>query len=205
MNWFKRASGDGGDDWEEEEEEGSDYPLDELAKPVPYSRICYHGSRLFPGVDEVPSVLDTGWTDWEAVWVTDNEAMAEEFCDYAGDMGIPIKYRINLELARALAFEGGDLWIFDELGYGDDVRVAIPLLVSLGYDGWITTGSLGWNRYRDIAVFDDLSVDDVALKIGDEWTDWMSPEEADDLAREHGLFSESWFQRSLRRSAALSR
>lgn len=51
-----------------------------------------------------------------------------------------------------------------------------------GFDGWMTTGSIGRRIYTDYAIFDDSAFNIVEMKIKtNTWTDYMSLDDAEEF------------------------
>lgn len=161
--------------------------LSEAAIKIPRIKLSgnfYHGTVLVND-DNLFYRFDSKNSDWNAIWFADDEYIAEEYSDWKGGYGdgfseIRVVYRVGVnirsiadisyELSQEIKFE----W---EL---EDFREAIDILREKGFKGWQVPGSLGHNIYNDIAIFypDEIKIQDVKLYLNDEWTDYMSIDEA---------------------------
>ena len=159
MNWYKKSQ--------------EDFKIPKIS----YQGTCYHGSTYRPETDIFDN-LSSDYSDWETIWVCPEEYIAEEFAsDWQNDDGIPVVFRINVNLNNAANIRPYDQELWDELmetmGFSD-IREIIPYLKQNGCDGWITTGSIGQDAYFDIAVFsNNLAIQDAKIKINNQWTPYM--------------------------------
>lgn len=144
----------------------------------------YHGTSIAADDDLFePSI---GYSDYDALWVTDELEIAHEFAENSnwGDESIiyaTFKTEIRSTKIANLEF---DLVknLMDYYGY-EDPRELIPILDQSGFDGWLTSGSVGRHVYNDIAIFNSslLNFNEVQLLVDGDWTDWMSFGEAQDM------------------------
>jgi len=143
--------------------------------------IVYHGTALNPNEDSLFDEFKIGHSDWDAIWVSEQEEISEEFAEEKKhEDDIEILYRIKLD-ADNLADISPETHEETKSYYGyEDLREFIPTLSQMGFEGWMTTGSIGSNLYNDIAIFDEdlIVIDGVKLKINDEWTDYLSLDKA---------------------------
>lgn len=142
----------------------------------PYKRRCFHDTYLMRE-DGMITELGMNHTDWEAIWVTPDETAAEKFATsrYKDSAAVPAVYEGAVSLSTALSIDlrlAGE--ISDEFGI-DDIREAIPDLRHMGYDGWVTLGSIGGIIHEDVAVFDEslITFESVKLMNGDSWTSYV--------------------------------
>lgn len=154
--------------------------MDELGMPdgVSISGPFYHGTCIDP--NEGPfDELYSGMSEFDAIWVSEDEWVSEMFAnDDCGENSYMVVYRLDNEINNAIPLSkeivDGLTTIFDE----PDIREIIPNLEMAGYDGWTTMGSIGEHLYTDIAIFkNSVSISDMKVKIGDEWTEYFPPEE----------------------------
>lgn len=136
----------------------------------------YHGTILQE--KELITELKIGYSDFDAIWVTDNEDIAEKFAEdkqYDDDEIIAVyKVIINSNKIADIDFATSKQLINKyEL---DDFRDIIDILKSKGYNGWKTPGSIGRNLYNDFAIFyeDLINLKDVKFFINNDWTEYMS-------------------------------
>jgi hypothetical protein len=151
--------------------------------------IFYHGftiaddSGLF---DE----LSTNQSDWEAVWVAEEEWVAEEFSDWKSysDDEMKVVYQIQVKSTgiAEVSYETSQN-ILDEWAISD-FRESIDVLKRMGYRGWITPGSIDRHQYEDIALFypnEQTKIQAVKLYIDDDWTNFMNFDEAQEIIEKH--------------------
>jgi hypothetical protein len=140
--------------------------------------IFYHGTVIERG--DVPfTKFCTDYSDWNAIWFTEDEAVAREFSDNAcrrdSDINIVYKVKIRAKKISHISYE-----LYKELieYYGEpDLREVIPELINKGFHGWVTIGSLGSIPYDDYAIFDLSTLDaieilGVSLKDNDQYSDY---------------------------------
>ena len=153
--------------------------------------IYYHGfyveddSGLF---DE----LNTGCSDYDAVWVTEEETIADEFTDYNSysDNSIKVVYQVQV---KSTGIADIDYQISREIldSWGlSDFRESIEILKRKGFKGWITPGSIDLHMYDDIALFypdEQTKIVSVKLFMNDDWTDYMDLDKAQEIIDEHYL------------------
>lgn len=146
----------------------------------------YHGTTLID--DNFISHLEIGYSDYDAIWFSWDESIAESFSSwhYTQDEGIKIIFQVELSSDNIAFLSDG---VVEELKdfYGRfDIREAIPDLVNQGFDGWKTTGSIDEMVYDDFAIFDDdlIDIKSCKLKIDGEWTEYMNVNDAEKLYME---------------------
>ncbi len=144
----------------------------------------YHGTSI-GSEDDLFSEFNPGHSDWDAVWFASDENISEEFAEnsYRDDNEIKAVYEVNL---KCNAIADIDYIQAEEIKnqWGlYDFRESIPILKQKGFNGWKTTGSIGYNVYDDIALFNLSCAKIVGVKlfIDDNWTDYMSLSEAQDI------------------------
>jgi len=170
MNWYKKAQ-----------------YLEELEAAIPsttLSGIYYHGSLADP--NNIFTELEEGYSDWGAIWVTDEESMAEGFAKTwhepeENEIPIVFQVQVNLNKVAEISDQNYEWEEFKDIYAIDDPREAIPHLRQMGYDGWITTGSMGPRAYTDIAIFGgNIQLTHVKVLKNDpedEWSEWSDWEE----------------------------
>lgn len=154
-------------------------------KKIPISGAFYHGSHLDEDLNVIKE-FEFGYSDYDAIWFTDDEYIAEKFCDYnmgTGYNNIKCVYKITIEPTKNIADINRDIYeeILDFYGFYD-LRESIETLKQLGYDGWRTSGSIDGHAYVDYAVFDLnlIYIQEVKFLIDDIWTDYIKIELADE-------------------------
>ena len=164
------------DDSEFDEEE---YSLD--LDTIELDGIYYHGTSLDKD-DDFFQDFELGHSDWEAVWFSDNENIAEDFGDnWGNDDNVVIIYLVEIKSNDIVNIS---LDTFEEIkdfyGY-EDLRESIPILAQ-EYDGWKTLGSIGSNIYDDIAIFNTkcIRIKQAKIQINDEWSEYMSLSEIEE-------------------------
>ena len=144
----------------------------------------YHGTSIGQD-DDLFSEFKIGHSDWDAVWFSSDEYISEQFAEdsYRDDNEIKAIYEVNLN-CNSIADIGYEQSqeIVQQWGLYD-FRESISTLKQKGFNGWKTTGSIGHNIYDDIALFNMYCVKIVGVKllINDEWTDYMSLSQAQDI------------------------
>lgn len=141
----------------------------------------YHGTSVGSN-DDLFSEFNPGHSDWDAVWFASDENISEEFAEnsYRDDNEIKAVYEVSLkcnaiaDIDYVQAEEIKNQWGLY------DFRESIPILKQKGFNGWKTTGSIGYNVYDDIAIFNlnCAKIIGVKLFIDDNWTDYMPLSEA---------------------------
>ena len=150
--------------------------------------IFYHGSIVLED-DDLFDEFDLGYSDWDAIWLADNETVAEEFSDWRGgydnETKVVFRVKINVNSIADISYELSER--INEIWALSDFREAIPLLKQRGFNGWVTTGSLDRIQYNDIAIFNpnQINVQDVKLYINDNWTEFMNINDAQNLIEKH--------------------
>lgn len=154
---------------------------------IPKTKISgtfYHGSAI-SNDDYVFDEFDSSYSDWGAVWLADDESVAEEFSDRFGTddgeyrivFAVSAKLNAIADISNELVDEIVDMWGIE------DIREAIPLLQQKGYNGWELSGSLDLMHYNDIAIFypEDINILKVKMFVNDDWTDYMEIDDANGL------------------------
>jgi len=121
----------------------------------------YHGTSF--DKDEEPfDSFSIDMSDYPAVWVTDDEEIAKEFA--SNREGIPVLYTINFNSNKMAQI---DYSLFEDLkdylGFFD-LRESIEWLRNLGFEGWVTQGSVGTDLYNDIAIFYEDMIEIKSIK-----------------------------------------
>jgi len=128
-------------------------PLEELdLHSEAISGDFYHGSGCEEGEDPFED-FDMDWTEWGAVWLTNEKYIAVEFA--TGYREPPKAFVHTVRLTEPLTVCRIDISDFEQMQmeFGiDDLREMIPHLEGK-YDGWVTTGAIGMNQYEDYAIF----------------------------------------------------
>jgi len=163
-------------------------PIEEI-NSIELNGTVYHGSSVDLTEDDATliSELREDYSDWDAVWVSDEESIAEEFSENSNwgdeDSLLYVVYEIeaNCDNLAELPYD-----LTQELKefYGlEDFREIIPTLTQNGYNGWLTTGSIGNRQYEDYALFNPscLQIKRVKFLVGDEWTEYMSIQEGEEF------------------------
>lgn len=153
------------------------------------SGIFYHGS-LINGDDDIFNELNLGYSDWDAIWLTDDENIAEEFSEwhsgvYDNETRLVFRVKMNVRTIADITYDLSKR-IIGTWGLSD-FRESIPILKQKGFNGWITTGSLGYYTYNDIAIFNPnlIKIQDVKLLLDNDWTDFMNINDAQELIEKH--------------------
>ena len=185
------------DDQEEEDDEDAESYEDELARvsifPTRDLRdfVAYHGTSINKRhSSEVFTDLGSSNGDYAAVWVTDEEEIAQSYADRGGSDAdeIQLVYRVvvNAERLAEISYEGAES-LMNTLEV-HDMRDTIDTLNGQ-YEGWSLVGSIGYKTYDDIALFSDdaVQVDAVKLCIEGAWTDYIDVVEARAIAASKGF------------------
>lgn len=149
----------------------------------------YHGSIVSEN-DDLFGEFGLGYSDWDAIWLADNETVAENFSDWRGgyddnETKVVFRVKINVNSIADISYELSER--INEIWALSDFREAIPLLKQRDFNGWVTTGSLDRIEYNDIAIFNpnQINVQDVKIFINDNWTEFMNINDAQDLIEKH--------------------
>ena len=130
--------------------------------------------------------LELGYSDFEAIWFSSNEDVSEEFAENrksSDDNEIIAMFKVHLKSSDIASIDYElSQEINDFYGYYD-FRESIDMLVSEGFEGWKTIGSIGYTQYDDYAVFDEDIIEEKAIKfyINDEWTEYIPINQAQDF------------------------
>lgn len=158
------------------------FKIFESVGKIPRKRIngiYYHGFSISKdGETELFDCFNFGFSDWEAIWVTEDETIAEEFSSWKSDEDddIRVVYEVNVkssgiaDIDYETSQEISDYWGIS------DFRESINILKDKGYNGWCLPGSIDGHMYDDIALFypnDQTKISRVKLFINDDWTDYM--------------------------------
>lgn len=144
----------------------------------------YHGTSIGEN-DDLFHEFNIGHSDWDAVWFSSDEYIAEEFSEnsYRDDNEIKVVYQVNLKCNSIADIDYNQaIEIKNQWGLYD-FRESIPTLKQKGFNGWKTTGSIGHSVYDDIALFNlnCVKIIGVKLLIDDNWTDYMPLSKAQDI------------------------
>lgn len=148
----------------------------------------YHGSFVGEN-DDLFDELRVDYSDYGAIWVADEETVAEEFSEWHSSDKKDIRFVFSIKIkTNKIAEISYNLYqdLLYEWGFSD-LRDSIPILKKMGYNGWSTSGSLGYTSYNDIAIFnaDLINIESVKLLLNNNWTDYMSISDAQDLIDKH--------------------
>lgn len=161
--------------------------INESRKPKIYKikmdGIFYHGTTLRDDDTEIFDEPSVRHGDYDAVWFTDEEHIAEEFADNWGEDNTCVIYRVKIKENKIADIPYHTFT--DLLEYYDksDLREIIPMLNDMGFNGWKTIGSIGHEQYEDYALFntDNINVLEVKLLLNGKWTDYMSIDDANKI------------------------
>lgn len=145
--------------------------------------IYYHGTTMDEGFFDT---LDPDYSDWGAIWFTDDSNIADEFSDNSGDENrVMFKVRLKSENIADLSMLDTANEYMETQGV-KDLRETIPHLVEEGFDGWITTGSIGSHIYDDIAIFNEDCIEYLGISFYEDgdWSDFIDIEEAEEKYEE---------------------
>jgi hypothetical protein len=136
----------------------------------------YHGTVLTDG--DFISNLSTGYGDFDAIWFSSDENIANDFADnYYNKPNNEAKIIFEVEInSDDIADIDYDLSqeIMEYYGYFD-FRESIDMLKQKGFDGWKTIGGIDIKKYDDIAIFDNyfFELKKAKLFINNKWTEYM--------------------------------
>jgi hypothetical protein len=152
MKFFESFEEDD-DDYEFEEEKFDD---DNIEK-IKIDGIYYHGTTYDKKEGKFTS-FDTGYSDFNATWFCDDEHIAEMFSDNKSDyfgktIQIVYKVQINSEHIANVNWWSVAKELMEFLST-KDFRECYGYIQDLGYDGCLTSGSIGSEMYDDLAIFD---------------------------------------------------
>jgi hypothetical protein len=158
-------------------------------KKIELHGIYFHGTCLSER-NELFRSLDGAFSGWGAVWLADDEEIAEEFSFQKGggkDEEIHVVYRIRIE-SNNIADIRYPIWkkIVDNIG-ASDVKEAIPMLKKNRFDGWFLPATLGSMKYNDICIFNPnlAEILDVKMFIDGKWTGYADIAEAQRIVTRH--------------------
>jgi hypothetical protein len=144
----------------------------EMFETVSLDGEFFHGTSY---EDEL-FIPEIGYSDYDAIWVTDGLYAAREFADYhyGGSDFKKVVLKTHFKSNNIISIPAQGEYTYKDLMefYGvSDLRETIPFL-SQKYNGWITKGSIDKFLYNDIAIFDDdlLNFTEVSYYIDDQWT-----------------------------------
>lgn len=173
----------------------TDFQIFESINRLPRKRLngeFYHGFSVNKEYDntDIFHEFDFSYSDWEAVWVSDDEYVADEFSSWKtnddDDIRVVYKVKVNTTGIADIPYEESQD-IMEYFGLSD-FRESIPYLKDKGYKGWITPGTIDSTRYDDIALFypdEQTQILEAKLYINDDWTDYMSLPEAQEMINKH--------------------
>lgn len=146
------------------------------------SGIFYHGSIIQEIDDLITEFNPKIYGDYNATWLTEDESMADEYSTYKqseGELRCVYKVEIKNPLT-VIVISSTTADDIMEYFAESDLRNTIPFINDMGYDGWSTTGSLNYQEYEDIAIFNskNLYIHSVKLIIDDNDTEFMSLDDA---------------------------
>jgi len=156
---------------------------------IPSKRLSgtfYHGTSISKN-DELPNLLSLDYSDYEAIWFTSDEMIAQQYADRWNDFEdedynfVVFELKINTsKIANLQNYEFVQFLLqkFDL----EDARDLIPILKEKGFNGWEVTGSIGQEIYDDYCIFYEDLINIIGVSIYDktinDWTDFMSIEKA---------------------------
>lgn len=160
--------------------------IQEKINTITLNGIFYHGSSIqndkYDGYNLIDE-LSTGYSDFEAIWITDKEDIANDFSEEAtrSDDDIRCVYKLKLNNVKNIADIPYQMSkkIINEYELFD-FRESIDILKDAGYNGWKTIGSIGKKTYEDFAIFYEnlIYIIEVKFYINDNWTDYFNIEDA---------------------------
>ena len=162
--------------------------LPDLSGPA-LDQTVYHGS-IFTLVDGMFTELDSNYSDWKAVWFTEDWGAAEEFAKTyhppeAGQYPVVLRCRLRLEKPAYLNFGSAELEDWKDIYGVRDIRELINPLRAAGYDGWVTQGSLGYISYDDLCAFDQSwEIQAAAVLLNNDWSSFMPLDQINDYVRQ---------------------
>lgn len=148
----------------------------------------YHGTVVLD--DDIFDSFKIGHGEYDAIWVSDVEYIAEEFSEWKGgydDNEVRVVYEVTIQTDRIANITYETSKKLTEKWGLYDFRETIPYLQNMGFNGWLTTGSIGYHQYDDIAIFNPevIKINGVKIFINDDWTDYMSINDAQQLINDH--------------------
>ena len=189
-NWYLKAQHylDYSEREQDEEGEWTEIVIDSKS----FEDTCYHGSYVEKDQDLFED-LNTDFTEWDAIWVTTEEYIAEEFgknyFTADGPKNIPIVFKLHVKMEKVAQIYSLEVWkeIQEFYNLEPDLREAIDFLQQRGFNGWSTKGGIagtkGGYSYDDIAVFSGAGITLQAVKVwaNGKWTDYIDFEQAQQL------------------------
>lgn len=152
---------------------------------ISIDNIFFHGTTTQS--DGVFLDINYDNSDWDAIWVADDENIAEEFSEdkkYDDDDILTVyKIKIKTKKIADIDFElSKRLSNYYEL---DDFRDMIDILKSKGFDGWKVNGSIGSKLYNDYAIFysDLIEIGGVKFFIDNQWTEYFQLNDANEYLK----------------------
>ena len=157
------------------------------------SGFYYHGTSM-PNKKEAINIgsLTSSFSDLEVIYLCDKKADVEFFSDNRKDseneqqviFKIEVEYdnliKIEPDVAGYVSIDGVDYHI------SDDREEYFEHLKRLGYDGVVVEANYP-NGGSDIAIFEDIHIDDnvlLSFKEGDDWTEFRSVSELNKSIKE---------------------
>lgn len=169
----------------------TDFKLFESRLTIPRKRlggIYYHGSCMSDD-SGLFNEFYVGYADWDAIWVSDDEHISEEFSEWhANDEDVRVVYRVKVKSTGIADIDYETTQRMEEDWGLSDFRESIEILKRKGFKGWSVPGSIGMDRYDDIALFypkEQTKILDCKLYISEDWTEYMSLDKAQEIIDEH--------------------
>lgn len=113
----------------------------------------YHGTIM--DRNKLIDKLNFEMAEFEGIWFTEEEVIAQEFADTRVDSienGYKVILLVHVKANKIIKMTYEETVDFTEKYELYDFREAIPILKKK-YKGWIIPGSIGYNRYEDMCVF----------------------------------------------------
>lgn len=145
--------------------------------------IYYHGWGMDNSDEEIDlwNEFGFGYSDYEAMWVTEEEQIAEEFSDWRG-ADIRVVYKVQVKTTGIAEIDYPKSQDLMEYWGLEDFREIIDILKRYDYKGWSTPGAIGSNKYDDVALFypdEQIKILEAKVSIDEgDWTNYMKLEDA---------------------------
>lgn len=173
----------------------TDFQIFENINRLPRKRldgVFFHGFSVNKEYNtDIFNEFDFSYSDWEAVWVAEDEYVSDEFSSWKSnddDSDIRVVYKVQVKTTGIadISYEQSQD-IIEYFGLSD-FRESIPYLKQKGYKGWITPGAIDSMRYDDVALFypdEQTRILEAKLFINEDWTDYMSLSDAQEMINKH--------------------